>query len=416
MNPEHTNTHQPKPVLRVAVMGSTGSIGTQTLDTIAHLNALNKQSLHPTRYEVVALAAGKDTATLAKQSALHQNALLGVSCPDANTSLLNKANLTQAPTAPTQLIEQSSPDLVIAAIVGIAGLPSTLRAAQLGIDIALANKEALVAAGSLLTTTARANNAALLPVDSEHAGLWQCLQALTADNPPYKAAPSSVNKVTLTASGGPFRNHSLEQIQNATPDQALKHPTWSMGKKVSIDSATLINKALELIEAHWLFALSADQLDAVIHPQSTIHALLQTNDHSVLAHLGPTDMRCPIQHALTHPLRATSQSTPLDLAQLGSLDFQAIDPDRFPAINLAKQVIRTGNTAGVVFNAANETAVDAFLTNQIPFGDITAIITATLDQYNHHPADTLDSIMTAHHAAKAIASDHILAMTPEHRS
>lgn len=406
----------PKPVCRVAVMGSTGSIGTQTLDTIAHLNTLCDKDLHPTRYEVVALAAGKDTATLAKQSAQHPEALLGVSCPDADTSVLNSTNLTHATNAPTQLVEQSNPDLVIASIVGIAGLPSSLRAAQLGINIALANKESLVAAGSLLTTTARDNNAALLPIDSEHAGLWQCLQALTRENPPYKLAPASVQKVTLTASGGPFRNHSLEEIQNATPDQALKHPTWSMGKKVSIDSATLINKALELIEAHWLFALSADQLDAVIHPQSIVHALLQTNDHSILAHLGPTDMRCPIQHALTHPLRTTSQSTPLDLAQLGALEFQPIDPDRFPAINLAKQVIQTGNTAGVVFNAANETAVEAFLNDQIPFGDITTIITTTLNQYNHHPANNLDSVMTAHHAAKKIAAEHILACTPEHRS
>jgi 1-deoxy-D-xylulose-5-phosphate reductoisomerase len=180
-----------------------------------------------------------------------------------------------------------------------------------------------------------------------------------------------------------------------------------MGKKVSIDSATLVNKGLELIEAHWLFGLSADQLDAVIHPQSTIHALVETNDASILAHLGPTDMRCPIQHALTHPNRAPAQAPSLDLATLGSLDFEPIDPARFPAINLAKRVIKQADSAGVVFNAANEAAVEAFLNNQINFGAITQIIERTLDQYTHHPIDTLDSVLQAHGRAMSIASDHI---------
>jgi 1-deoxy-D-xylulose-5-phosphate reductoisomerase len=401
--------HNPPPLLRVAVLGSTGSIGTQTLETIEHLNALHALDKHPTRYEIVALAARENTAVLAQQSAAHPSASLGVCCPNADTSALDQSKLIHAANAPTTLVEQSHPDLVLGAIVGIAGLPSTLRAAQLGINIALANKESLVAAGHLVTQAAIKNNAALLPVDSEHAGLHQCLLALTGPHytPPAASPIPNIKRVTLTASGGPFRNATLDQIQHATPDQALNHPTWNMGKKVTIDSATLVNKGLELIEAHWLFGLSADQLDAVIHPQSTIHALVETNDASILAHLGPTDMRCPIQHALTHPNRAPAQATSLDLANLGSLDFQPIDPARFPAINLAKRVIAQADSAGVVFNAANEAAVEAFLSNQINFGAITQIIERTLDQYSHHPIDTLDSVVEAHDRSISIATQHI---------
>ncbi len=405
----HRDEHNPPPIRRVAVLGSTGSIGTQTLDTIEHLNTLHEQGRHPTHYEVVALAARENTAVLAQQSAAHPSATLGVCCPDADTSNLDQSKLLHATDAPTTLVEQTQPDLVLASIVGIAGLPSTLRAAELGIDIALANKESLVAAGHLVTKAAIENNAALLPVDSEHAGLHQCLLALTSPHytPPTPSPIPNIKRVTLTASGGPFRTSTLEQINNATPDQALNHPTWNMGKKVTIDSATLVNKGLELIEAHWLFGLSADQLDAVIHPQSTIHALVETNDASILAHLGPTDMRCPIQHALTHPSRAQAQAPSLNLAALGSLDFEPIDPARFPAINLAKRVIEQADSAGVVFNAANEAAVEAFLSNQINFGAITQIIERTLDQYTHHPIDTLDSVLQAHDQAMSIASQHI---------
>lgn len=405
----HRDEHNPPPTRRVAVLGSTGSIGTQTLDTIEHLNALNTQGKHPTHYEVVALAARENTAILAQQSAAHPHAALGVCCPNADTNNLNASKLIHAEDAPTTLVEQTQPDLIIASIVGIAGLPSTLRAAELGIDIALANKESLVAAGHLVTQAALSKNAALLPVDSEHAGLHQCLLALRGPHytTPTQSPIPNIKRVTLTASGGPFRTSTLEQINNATPEQALNHPTWNMGKKVSIDSATLVNKGLELIEAHWLFGLSADQLDAVIHPQSTIHALVETNDASILAHLGPTDMRCPIQHALTHPNRATAQTPSLDLAALGSLDFGPIDPERFPAINLAKRVIEQADSAGVVFNAANEAAVEAFLNNQINFGAITQIIERTLDQYTHHPIDSLDSVLQAHERAMSIASEHI---------
>jgi len=397
-----------KPVLRVAILGSTGSIGTQTLETIEHLNALNSQGNHPTHYEVVALCAHENTAVLAKQAGVYPNAAIGVCSPAADTSRFNTSTLIHNPGAPTQLIDDTQPDLVIGAIVGIAGLPSTLRAAQLGINIALANKESLVAGGSIVTDAAFKSGAKILPIDSEHAGLWQCLLSLQGPNyAPPSTAPDSIRRVTLTASGGPFRNKPLQEIQNATVEQALNHPTWSMGKKVSIDSATLMNKALELIEAHWLFGLSANQLDAVIHPQSTVHALVETNDGSVLAHMGPTDMRCPIQHTLTHPLRATNQSNPLDITALGSLDFKPIDPARFPAINLAKQVISQGKNAGTVLNAANEAAVESFLNNQLAFGDITTIVQQTLEQFECHPAGSLDTVMDTHNKAKASASDLI---------
>ncbi len=395
-------------IVRVAVLGSTGSIGTQTLETIKHLNALNSKGQHPTRYEVVALCANSDTTTLKSQANANPDATLGVCDLRADTSALDGPSVIHDPDAPKTLVEQTNPDLVIAAIVGIAGLPSTLRAAQLGINIALANKESLVAGGKLVTEAAVSSGASILPIDSEHAGLWQCLLSLNGpDYTPPSSAQRSINRVTLTASGGPFRDQSLEDIQNATVEQALKHPTWSMGQKVSIDSATLMNKALELIEAHWLFGLSAEQLDAVIHPQSTVHAFVETIDGSTLAHLGPTDMRCPIQHALTHPDRAPLQSEPLDLTTLSSLDFTSIDPERFPAIGLAKRVISAGSSAGTVFNAANEAAVESFLNHQLRFGDITAIVKNTLDRYDHHAVDTLDAILDTHEQAKSIALDLI---------
>lgn len=399
---------KPPPRLRIAILGSTGSIGTQTLDTIAHLNTLCEQGLHPTHYDIVALCAHNNTTILAKQAADYPSAALGLCDPSANASALKNPNLIHAHDAATQLLESTAPDLIIGAIVGIAGLPSTLRAAQLGIDIALANKESLVAAGQLVTNAAQQSGAKILPIDSEHAGLWQCLLSLTSPHyAPPSPAPKSIRRVTLTASGGPFRDQSLSQIHNATPDQALNHPTWSMGNKVSIDSATLMNKALELIEARWLFGLSANQLDAVLHPQSTVHAFVETIDGSTLAHLGPTDMRCPIQHALTHPHRAPLQSKPLDITTLGSLNFDPIDPQRFPAITLAKHAIEANDSSAAVLNAANEAAVDAFLNHQLPFGNITTVVEQTLDRFDHCRADTLQTVLDIHARAKAIATDLI---------
>lgn len=395
--------------MRVAVLGSTGSIGTQTLDTIAHLNALHEQGVHPTRYDIVALAAGSNTVTLAQQSKLYPAAKIGVSSMEASVESLDQRRLIHSTDAPTTLIEETRPDLVVGAIVGIAGLASTLRAVELGIDLALANKESLVAAGDLVTQAAARSGARIFPVDSEHAGVWQCMLALTKSDyaPPSLSAPADIRMVTLTASGGPFRERSLESIENASVQEALNHPTWSMGQKVSIDSATLMNKALELIEARWLFGLGADQLDAVIHPQSAVHAFIETGDGSVLAHLGPTDMRCPIQHALTHPSRAPMQPKPLNLAELGSLDFSEINPERFPAIQIAKSVIKRGGSAGATLNAANEAAVEAFLSGRLSFGAITRVISETLDGYEVQPASTLEDILEVHHSTKRFVNQLI---------
>lgn len=409
MSSDPTNTDHAPTTMRVAVLGSTGSIGTQTLESIAHLNALHDQGLHPTRYEIVALAACANTETLAQQSGSHPSAKIGVSSMDASVDSLDQNLLIHADDAPTQLIEETRPDLVVGAIVGIAGLASTLCAVELGIDLALANKESLVAAGNLVTQAADRSGARIFPVDSEHAGVWQCMLSLTNLNyaPPSLTAPTEIRKVTLTASGGPFRERSLASVEHASVQEALDHPTWSMGTKVSIDSATLMNKALELIEARWLFGLRADQLDAVIHPQSAVHAFIETIDGSVLAHLGPTDMRCPIQHALTHPHRAPMQPKPLNIAELGSLDFSAIDPERFPAIELAKTVIQQGGSAGAVFNAANEAAVEAFLKGELGFGAITRVVAETLERSESTTASTLDEILNLHHSTKRLTNQLI---------
>jgi 1-deoxy-D-xylulose-5-phosphate reductoisomerase len=377
----------PPPVRRVAILGSTGSIGTQTLAVIAHLNTLHAQGEHPTRYEVVALATGSNARTLQEQASRHPDAKLAI----ADTPTDAPADAIVGHDSATRLIEATAPDLVVASIVGIAGLRSTLRAAQLGIDIALANKESLVAGGSLVIDAARRSGARILPVDSEHAGVHACALAIMgrAYTPPTPLSDGVV-RVTLTASGGALRDASDDDLFNATPDQALAHPTWDMGAKVTIDCATLMNKGLELIEAHHLFGLRADQLGAVIHPQSTIHALVQTRDAGVLAHIGPTDMRAPIQQALTHPIRAFAPMAPLDLGALGSLELRPLDPERHRAVDLALRAIAQGGTQGVVLNAANEIAVGAFLDRRITLGRITPLVERVLDATDPEPLESLD--------------------------
>lgn len=371
------------------MLGSTGSIGVQTLQVIEHLNALHAQGLSTLRYEVVGLSAGKNHALLsdqAKRFGVHDVAIATVPDDFDQTGL----NLRIGMAAPTRLVEEVQCDLVVGAIVGIAGLDSVLRAAQLGIDIALANKESLVAAGALVIDAARQSNAMILPLDSEHAGVWQCIQSLASDHyyPPNKA-PSCIDRVVLTASGGPFRQQSRDQIQRAKLVDALRHPNWTMGAKVTIDSATLMNKALELIEAHWLFGLDADKLGAVIHPQSTVHAMIETCDSSVIAQFGAPDMKAPIQHALTWPNQTQGCAKKLDVTKLGALEFIEIDHDRFPAIELAMQVVRAGGTAGTVLNAANEQAVHAYMQGQIEFGMIDQCV---FEAVNGLPAISINAI------------------------
>jgi len=398
----------PPRVTRVAIMGSTGSVGTQTLRVIDHLNALHARGEHPTRYEVAALVAARNSATLAAQSAAHRDALLGLCDPGADASALDASRLIHARDAATRVLGERACDLVVASIVGIAGLPSTLRAAEMGIDIAIANKESLVAAGSLVTRAARAGGARLLPIDSEHAGLWQCLLALAG---PHAAPPMDlrgrVERITLTASGGALRELSDEEYGRADAAEALRHPTWDMGDKVTIDCATLMNKGLELIEAHHLFGLDAGALDAVIHPQSIVHALVRTRDASVLAHMGPTDMMCPIQHALTHPLRAPASMEPINLTEIGTLEFRPIDPERHPSIALALRAIDQGDAACATLNAANEVAARAFLRGQIPLTRIATLVEEMLDEAPDDEIGSLEDALRADRRTRHAATERL---------
>ena len=274
-------------------------------------------------------------------------------------------------------------DWTMAAIVGIAGLKSAMAALSSGGTVALANKESLVSAGTLMTGAAKANGATLLPVDSEHNAVFQCFD---------HAAPGSIRKVTLTASGGPFRDWSIEAMRAATPAQAVKHPNWSMGAKISVDSATLMNKGLELIEAYHLFPLPPQGFDAIIHPQSVVHALVDYIDGSVLAQLGTPDMRTPIAHSLAWPRRMATPCRPLDLAAVGRLDFMAPDPERFPALGIARDVLTAGGARPAILNAANEIAVAAFLAGRIGFLDIALIVRKVLDRYDPPAPASLDDV------------------------
>ena len=394
----------PQALRRVAILGSTGSIGTQTIETIAHLNTLHERGEHPTRYEIVALATGSSTKALSQQAHHHPNARLAIADPTSGT--IDGAIVGH--NSATELIEDTSPDLVVASIVGIAGLPSTLRAAELGIDIALANKESLVAGGSLVIGAAQRSGARILPVDSEHAGIHACaLSIMGRSYTPPTPLSDQVVRVTLTASGGALRDADDETYHNATPQQALAHPTWDMGPKVTIDCATLINKGLELIEAHHLFGLRPDQLSAVIHPQSSIHAFVQTRDSGVLAHIGPTDMRSPIQQALTHPVCAPAPMPALDLGTLGALELHPLDPNRHRAVDLALRAIDQGGSSGVVLNAANEAAVGAFLDGRITLGMITPIVERVLDSTDPEPIESIEHTLDIDQRTRAAAAQLI---------
>ncbi|QOI99979.1 MAG: 1-deoxy-D-xylulose-5-phosphate reductoisomerase [Phycisphaeraceae bacterium] len=382
------------PPRRIIILGSTGSIGVQTLEVVASLNREGP------RVEVVGLACGRDAATLSAQASRLGSPALAVADPAGPAP----AGALIGPGSAEALVRTTPCDLVVSAIVGEAGLGATLAALELGRDVALANKESLVAAGELVTRAALASGAALWPIDSEHSGVWHCLGAGTC-RPPLREPPAGVTRVVLTASGGPFRGWDPGRIRAATPGDALNHPTWRMGAKVTVDSASLMNKALEIIEAHWLFALPADRLAAVVHPQSIVHALVERADGSILAHLAPPDMKVAIRAALeaalgdgpapTHPPAAG-----LDSLTLGRLEFEPPDRDRFPAIALGHEVLRLGGTAGAVLNAANEEAVHAFLTPGsggpgIAFPDIAALASAALRGVGVSPVRSLADVREA---------------------
>lgn len=389
---------------RVIVLGSTGSIGTQTLQVIEHLNALHEQGRHATKYELVGLAAGRDEAALFAQAA--QWGVRDIALRDSSPVPPDGLSLRTGKDAAVRLVDDIDADLVVGAIVGIAGLRSVLRAVQRGTDVALANKESLVAAGSLVTRAAFESGARLLPLDSEHAGVWQCLAALDSHHPcPPMHSPDTVQRVVLTASGGAFRERTRDSIEHASMDDALNHPNWDMGAKVTIDSATLMNKALELLEAHWLFGLPADKLGAVIHPQSIVHAMIECADCSVIAQLGMPDMKAPIQHALCDAHRPLGCAPRLDVTKMGSLDFIEIDPDRFPAIGLAMHAIEAGGDAGAALNAANEHAVHAFMNGNLPFGQIDRCVQHVMARWSTSPIDALEDVLDADRRARALADE-----------
>ncbi|MAX24533.1 MAG: 1-deoxy-D-xylulose-5-phosphate reductoisomerase [Phycisphaeraceae bacterium] len=382
------NDKQPNAPRKLIVLGSTGSIGTNTLDVVGHL----KGTSHA--LEVVGLAAGRNVDLLIKQA--REFDVKHVAIADAGLASQLKEAL---PGVTVFAGEQSALELVqaveaqelVAAVVGSAGLPATMCAARRGMTIGLANKETLVAAGSIVTPAIREHNAKLIPVDSEHSAIFQCLDGQQGQ---------AIKRIVLTASGGPFREATKEQIQNATVAEALNHPTWDMGPKITIDSASMMNKALEIIEAHWLFDLPSDKIDVIIHPQSVVHSFVEFADNSILAQLGPPDMRTPIQYALTYPQRLEGCSRYMDWTELSGLTFQPPDHDRFGALKLAYEVIDAGGTAGAIFNAANEAAVDAFLKEKIRFGQITDLVAQALSAIPARPVDCLETALEADRQAR----------------
>ena len=350
---------------KIAILGATGSIGKSTLDLVER---------SPERFEVVAVTAATNAQALAG-IARRTRAKLAVIAEESRLGELEQqlaGTSCRAAAGEQALIEAAAgeAELVIAAIVGCAGLKPTMAAVEAGKTIAIANKEALVTAGRLMTGAARTSGATLLPVDSEHNAIFQCLAG---------SRPEDVSRLVLTASGGPFRTASAELINAATPEQAVAHPNWSMGAKISVDSATLMNKGLELIEAHYLFDVPSSRIDVLIHPQSVIHSMVEFVDGSVLAQLGSPDMRIPIAYALSWPERIATPAQRLDLASIARLDFQEPDLERFPALRLARSALESGGVAPIVLNAANEIAVASFLAGRIRFNEIVRLVSWALD-------------------------------------
>jgi 1-deoxy-D-xylulose-5-phosphate reductoisomerase len=374
-------------VKRLAVLGSTGSIGTQTLDVVRRF---------PDRFRVTALAAGRNLDLLAQQVKEFRPERVTVADP-ADLARLRGALGTPAPELSADIADaaRADADLVVGALVGSLGLRPVLAALERGTDVALANKEVLVMAGELVLRSARAHGATLLPLDSEHVALHQCL----AGHP-----REGVRRLILTASGGPFRGADPDQLAHATPERALAHPNWEMGPKITIDSATLMNKGFEVIEARWLFELPPELIDVIVHPESVIHSLVEFCDGSWLAQLAIPDMRVPIAYVLGLPDRLPlPELAPLDLVAAGALHFEAPDPARFPALRLAREALAAGGAAPCVLNAANEVGVRAFLERRIRFLELPALVEAALAELSGRRADTLDEILEADRAARSFA-------------
>jgi 1-deoxy-D-xylulose-5-phosphate reductoisomerase len=374
----------------VSILGATGSVGLSTLDLILHA---------PDQFEVVALTAQRDVAGLAR-AVRATNAKLAV-IGDASLYVDLKAALdgsgVEIAAGADAVVEAARRpvDWTMASIVGCAGLKSTMAALEGGLTVALANKESLVSAGALMTQAAAATGAVLLPVDSEHNAIFQCL----AGNPAKR-----VRRIVLTASGGPFRTWSRAEMADVTPERAVKHPNWSMGAKISIDSATLMNKGLEVIEAHYLFGVESARLDILVHPQSVIHSMVDYVDGSTLAQLGSPDMRIPIASTLAWPDRMETTAKPLDLTEIGRLDFEAPDPERFPCLKLARDALEAAGARPAVLNAANEVAVAAFLGHRIGFLAIADVVKDVLDRYDPPAPSTIEDVLAIDTEARAVAT------------
>jgi 1-deoxy-D-xylulose-5-phosphate reductoisomerase len=386
---------------RITILGATGSIGVSTLDVLAR---------HPDKYRVHALSAHTRVEELAEQCRVFRPQRAVVGTPEAAQRLAALVeglgiDVAHGEAALCEIASSTETDTVMAAIVGAAGLAPTLAAARAGKKILLANKEALVMSGQLFMDAVREHKATLLPIDSEHNAIFQSLPSH------YARAPEAagVAKILLTASGGPFLNRAVETLSDVTPDEACKHPNWSMGRKISVDSATMMNKGLEVIEAHWLFGAPAEQIEVLIHPQSVIHSMVSYVDGSVLAQLGNPDMRTPIAHALAYPERIASGVAQLDLTQTANLEFHQPDFARFPCLALAFDALRAGGTAPALLNAANEVAVQAFLERRIGFRDIDRIVRGVMDAVPHGAAASIEAVMAqdarAREAAVRLALD-----------
>ena len=394
---------------RLAVLGSTGSIGVNTLDVAAR---------HPDRFEVFALAAARNVERLAAQCLAHRprHAVM------TNAEAAGRLRATLAAQAPEvevhggdaaleAIAAHPEVDAVMAAIVGAAGLPATLAAARAGKQVLLANKEALVMSGALFMRALHEGGGALLPVDSEHSAIFQSLPRGFACGREGEFERAGARRLLLTASGGPFRTTPIASLASATPQQACAHPNWVMGPKISVDSATMMNKGLEVIEAHWLFGAPLEAIQVVVHPQSVIHSMVEYRDGSVVAQLGAPDMRTPIACALAWPERIESRVEPIDFTTLGALEFTSVAAVRFPCVALAVEAIRIGGTAPAALNAANEVAVEAFLAGRLGFTRIAEVIKNVLGEIDAHPMDTLDQVYAADIEARALASRFVSRLT-----
>jgi 1-deoxy-D-xylulose-5-phosphate reductoisomerase len=378
---------------RLLILGATGSVGTQALEIVERSR----------EFEVVGLSAERSWEPLVEAARHHGVERMALADPAAGARAADAwthGEVLSGSEGLVRLVTESRADLVLNALVGAAGLGPTVATLGEGIDLALANKESLVVGGELVTALAEATGAQIIPVDSEHSALYQLIGA---------EPPGTVERLVLTASGGPFRGRTRAELQSVSVEEALAHPTWEMGGKITIDSATLMNKGLELIEAHHLFGVPYGQIDVVVHPQSIVHSLIQLCDGATLAHLGYPDMRVPISYALHHPDRADVPVPQLDLVALGQLTFEAVDTEAFPCLRLAREAAREGGTSPCVLNAANEVAVHAFLDGQLGFMGIPTVIEATLEQLGSNRVHSFESLYEADREARRVAAEAVQA-------